>query len=71
MQCAGGDGHTSCNGDSGGPLVCYNTIDLSWYQVGIVSFGPSPCDEHIPAVYTRVAGYREWILQTVQDNGGW
>ena len=33
MQCAGGDGHTSCNGDSGGPLVCYNEEDQSWYQV--------------------------------------
>ena len=31
MQCAGGDGHTSCNGDSGGPLVCYS--DNAWYQV--------------------------------------
>ena len=33
MQCAGGDGHTSCNGDSGGPLVCYSDQDSSWYQV--------------------------------------
>ena len=33
MQCAGGDGHTSCNGDSGGPLVCFNDEDQVWYQV--------------------------------------
>ena len=33
MQCAGGDGRTSCNGDSGGPLVCFNDVDQKWYQV--------------------------------------
>ena len=31
MQCAGGEGKTSCNGDSGGPLVCEN--GGTWYQV--------------------------------------
>ena len=31
MQCAGGEGRTSCNGDSGGPLVCEK--DGTWYQV--------------------------------------
>ena len=31
MQCAGGNGKTSCNGDSGGPLVCKK--DELWYQV--------------------------------------
>ena len=31
MQCAGGEGSTSCNGDSGGPLVC--EIGGIWYQV--------------------------------------
>ena len=69
MQCAGGDGHTSCNGDSGGPLVCWD--GERWYQTGIVSFGPAPCDAAIPAVYTRVAAFTDWIQQTVQQNGGW
>jgi len=69
MQCAGGAGETSCNGDSGGPLVC--EVDGRWYQVGIVSFGPSPCDAAIPAVYTRVAAYVDWITETVEANGGW
>ena len=27
-------------------------------KAGIVSFGPSPCDTHIPSVFTRVAGFR-------------
>jgi len=69
MQCAGGDGHTSCNGDSGGPLVCQ--VDDTWFQVGIVSFGPSPCDADIPAVYTRVAGFVDWVTETIEANGGW
>ena len=88
MQCAGGEGKTSCNGDSGGPLVCEN--GGTWYQVtgprfvyilleyilnicdkvGIVSFGPSPCDAAYPAVYTRVAGYSNWIVETIEANGG-
>jgi len=68
MQCAGGEGKTSCNGDSGGPLVCENSG--TWYQVGIVSFGPSPCDATYPAVYTRVAGYSNWVMETIAANGG-
>ena len=69
MQCAGGEDKTSCNGDSGGPLVCKK--ENKWYQVGIVSFGPSPCDAEIPAVYTRVAGYSNWIRETIEANGGY
>ena len=50
----------------------YIVVDgINTFQTGIVSFGPSPCDESIPAVYTRVAAYREWIEQTVSSNGGW
>ena len=70
MQCAGGDGHGGCNGDSGGPLVCLQA-DGHWYQVGIVSFGPAPCDASIPGVYTRVAGHTDWLSDTIAANGGW
>ena len=44
--------------------------DNASLQVGIVSFGPSPCDEMIPAVYTRVAAYSNWIIETIEENGG-
>ena len=44
---------------------------ISSKQIGIVSFGPSPCDPNIPAVYTRVAGYRDWVERTIMENGGW
>lgn len=80
MECAGGchnwpdacdeEGRAGCNGDSGGPLVC-QAEDGKWYQNGIVSFGPKPCDTTIPTVFTRVAGYRDWIEKTVEQNGGW
>jgi len=66
----GGKGKSACNGDSGGPLVCQGE-DSKWYQAGIVSFGPSPCDTQIPSVFTRVAGFRDWIEKTVEQNGGW
>ena len=42
-----------------------------WCQVGIVSFGPAPCDATIPGVYTRVAAYRQWMEDTVAMHGGW
>merc|ERR1712233_134063 len=45
--------------------------DSKWYQAGIVSFGPSPCDTQIPSVFTRVAGFRDWIEKTVEQSGGW
>ena len=72
MLCAGvaqngdpdnpGGGLDSCNGDSGGGLLArttdprYRFTAAPWRLVGIVSWGPSPCDEFgTPGVYTRVA----------------
>ena len=49
---------------------CFSQIH-KYIEVGIVSFGPSPCDDSIPAVYTRVAGYSKWVVDTVNDNDGW
>ncbi|KAJ8982918.1 hypothetical protein NQ317_004574 [Molorchus minor] len=69
--CAGGEkGKDSCRGDSGGPLMNYGvdeTGDLSWYSVGVVSFGPSPCGmEGWPGVYTKVANYVPWIISKLR-----
>jgi hypothetical protein len=44
---------------------------IVFLQVGIVSFGPAPCDGNIPAVYTRVAAYKDWIVETIEANGGY
>ncbi|NXA41615.1 CTRL protease, partial [Eudromia elegans] len=59
MVCAGGAGASSCHGDSGGPLVYQN--EDGWTLIGIVSWGNSFCDVRVPAVYTRVSCYRDWI----------
>ena len=54
----------SCQGDSGGPLQVYRGTSSIPYVLGIVSFGIS-CGTSLPAVYTRVAFYNEWIAQHV------
>ena len=51
----------SCNGDSGGPLVTRLGPNEPWYQVGIVSYGITPCATDVPAVYTKVSQYLDWI----------
>ena len=56
----------SCNGDSGGPLVTRLGPNEPWYQVGIVSYGLTPCATDIPAVYTKVNQYLDWIKDNLQ-----
>ncbi|XP_067622036.1 serine protease easter-like [Eurosta solidaginis] len=68
--CAGGEKSIdTCRGDSGGPLMFpqkYNGLD-SYFLVGVVSFGPSPCGQvGFPGVYTRVASFLEWIQNTTR-----
>jgi trypsin len=62
MICAGTDtgGRDSCNGDSGGPL-----FTSSGEQIGITSFASGCAQPGVPAVYTRVSGFIEWILETI------
>ncbi|XP_063243651.1 phenoloxidase-activating factor 2-like isoform X2 [Bacillus rossius redtenbacheri] len=61
--CAGTEGRDACDGDGGGPLVCERRGQ--WYQVGIVSYGIGCGRPGTPGVYTRVATYHQWILDTV------
>uniref|UniRef100_A0A182QGH1 CLIP domain-containing serine protease n=1 Tax=Anopheles farauti TaxID=69004 RepID=A0A182QGH1_9DIPT len=56
----GAPGKDTCSGDSGGPLM--KTLQAVHYAVGIVSFGPVKCGSGIPAVYTRVDRYYDWIV---------
>ena len=59
--CAGGGTEDSCIGDSGGPLVAPPGTS-GWKQVGVVSFGASPCAQMgIPAVYTKVSTHIAFI----------
>ncbi|KFZ52474.1 Chymotrypsin-like protease CTRL-1, partial [Podiceps cristatus] len=59
MLCAGGVGTSSCQGDSGGPLVYQN--GNVWTLIGMVSWGNSNCNVCMPAIYTHVSHFRNWI----------
>lgn len=71
MLCAGGvAGEDSCSGDSGGPLFVPKD-DRSFVQVGLSSFGPSPCAAaNQYGVYTRVSRYRSWINEQIGVSTG-
>lgn len=59
--CAGGnDGQFICKGDEGGPLVCpIDGKEERYYQAGIATV--NSCDNKIPSVFVRLAGFRVWI----------
>lgn len=57
----------SCQGDSGGPLQFFPNPDALATVVGVVSFGIS-CGTELPAFYTRVAYYLDWIESFVWPN---
>ncbi|XP_078500996.1 chymotrypsinogen B-like [Lissotriton helveticus] len=63
MICAGGAGSSSCSGDFGGPLVCERYG--AWYLVGLSSWTSPNCSSSLPAVYSRMTWYREWIDEIV------
>ncbi|XP_012231040.1 CLIP domain-containing serine protease HP8-like [Linepithema humile] len=70
--CAGGlNNIDSCLGDSGGPLQApgiYNGRAVRTVQYGVVSYGLKQCGtEGYPGVYTKVAYYMDWILDTMTD----
>ncbi|XP_041763825.1 uncharacterized protein LOC121589185 [Anopheles merus] len=68
--CAGnldGAGGT-CVGDSGGPLQCRISKRGPWVLVGITSFGSGCAFKNYPDVYTKISFYRQWIVDTIQNN---
>ncbi|XP_017493308.1 PREDICTED: serine protease easter-like, partial [Rhagoletis zephyria] len=70
QMCAGGEKSIdTCRGDSGGPLMFphkFNELE-SYFLVGVVSFGPTPCgQEGFPGVYTRVGSFVDWIRYTIR-----
>lgn len=69
--CAGGQMNVdSCMGDSGGPLQAVGPYGKSVrvIQYGVVSYGMKQCGtEGFPGVYTRIAYYMDWILNTMTD----
>ncbi|CAK1583597.1 unnamed protein product [Parnassius mnemosyne] len=68
--CAGGNnGKDTCTGDSGGSLVKEVTEDFhtNWFLYGITSIGLAECGGGIPAVYTRIVSYMDWIIQNISE----
>lgn len=63
QTCTLSDGKDTCNGDSGGPLQKVDDDGVSSI-VGITSFG-ADCGGELPAVYTRVSQYLDWIENIV------
>lgn len=62
-MCAGGqEGIDTCQGDGGAPLVCPvgPPSENRYVQNGCVAWGIG-CKQRIPAVYTNVAAFRNWI----------
>ena len=72
-MCAGGEkDKDSCGGDSGSALMKMDKrkskqITYSYILIGIVSYGPKLCGkQHHTAVYTKVRGYKNWILESLR-----
>lgn len=56
----------TCQGDSGGPLQIFHpSIECMYSIVGITSFGIGCAHVGLPAVYTRVYAYIDWIERIV------
>lgn len=52
----------ACQGDSGGPLLLLSMVSST--VLGVTSFGQS-CGSSIPAIYTSVIFYLDWIEDMV------
>ncbi|KYM93570.1 Serine protease easter [Cyphomyrmex costatus] len=63
--------NTFCLVDSGGPLQAVNVYNdrVRMIQYGVISYGKKQCGpEGFPGVYTNVAYYMDWILNTMTED---
>ncbi|CAG9790612.1 unnamed protein product [Diatraea saccharalis] len=68
QMCAGElrGGKDTCQGDSGSPLqVTSKDNQCIFHIIGITSFGRKCAESGMPAVYTRVSSYVDWIESVV------
>ncbi|KAH8279920.1 hypothetical protein KR054_011284, partial [Drosophila jambulina] len=70
LICAGGElNNDACLGDGGSALFCALEEDPKRYeQVGIVNWGIECGKQDVPATYTNVAMFRDWIDQQLAEN---
>ncbi|XP_026753339.2 venom protease-like [Galleria mellonella] len=64
QMCAGElrGGKDTCQGDSGSPLqIASKENQCIFHIIGITSFGKQCAKSGLPAVYTRVSSYLDWI----------
>lgn len=62
MFCAGDETSDSCQGDSGGPAVFNDKL------YGVTSWGIGCGRESLPGIYTKVANYYDWVVNTIQTH---
>ncbi|XP_055622569.1 uncharacterized protein LOC129766127 [Toxorhynchites rutilus septentrionalis] len=70
--CAGGELNVdTCRGDAGSPIMFSipNDFDFRMYAVGMVSWGVGCGRPGIPAAYTDVAKFRDWIDNQMREVG--
>jgi Trypsin len=60
------DADGTCNGDSGGPILA--TLDQTWVEIGLTSFGAANCSTAIPGFFTRTDTIDAWIEEKIQQN---
>ncbi|XP_053692138.1 uncharacterized protein LOC128740603 [Sabethes cyaneus] len=68
--CAVDEKMDTCEGDSGGPLQIklMHNGRVTPFLVGVTSFG-TICGTSSPGVYTKVASYQDWIVDTMRSHG--
>ncbi|KAH8321347.1 hypothetical protein KR074_002570, partial [Drosophila pseudoananassae] len=69
LICAGGEeGIDACTGDGGSAIFCQLRSGRNRYvQVGIVNWGMECGQKDVPAVYTNVTMFYEWIDQQIKS----
>ncbi|XP_029713125.1 transmembrane protease serine 2-like isoform X2 [Aedes albopictus] len=68
--CAGGEpGIDTCTGDGGSPVVYYipDDLELRYYAVGMVSWGVGCGRSGVPAAYTNIGVFRDWIDRQMEE----
>lgn len=68
VLCAGGHGGKGAwRGDSGSPLMLpiHEHGKFPFYQIGVVSCSFSCAEKNVPAIYTKIQYYSDWIVASL------